>query len=180
MIIDKATERRIWWKSAFSAGLKSLPAAAFVGIAAAAVMAFVALPLLATIAGGSATTSIMVGFLSLPEVAGTALASWLPTIPSTSSPFFPVALVIFNAAIGSIAAGIAGGKQGVERYHQQLHDAQRDARLQQLEAQVARTPEATVSPEQATAKSSESIRKILEAGPRKPAVAPAQNLERTV
>jgi hypothetical protein len=158
MNLDPAEKRSVWWKGALKGALKSVPTAMAVGLVAAAVMAFIAMPVIAAL-GGTGITALMGSFLTLSNIAGTTVGAMLPTIPGVGAPFFPIGLVVFNTAIGAVSSFFASGNQAVTTYHQQKHNAQYDAKIHELDGR-------TRTIEQAIARPSHATQSILAQGPR--------------
>lgn len=144
--MEKASSSAVWWRGAITGALKAVPLGLAIGLGAAALLAFVAIPLVPTLA------PIVGSFLTFSG------APALLTIPTTAMHFFPVPLLFFNTAITMAANFISGGDQAVAQERQQRDHSRNEARIGQLEA---RTQELAPAPE-----TSRAVQAILAQGPR--------------
>lgn len=125
MNLSEQEKGRVWWGGALKGALKGIPQGLLIGIGAAALLAFVAIPLLPGLAAGIAPFLTFAGapaFLTVPHAAGAA--------------FFPIPLMIFNTAITMAANAVTMGNAAVQAYHQQKHNSMYEARITALEQMV--------------------------------------------
>lgn len=113
------------------AAVSAIPTGIAVSLIAAALLSFVAFPLLPGLAG------MMGGFMTFAGA-----PAFLPTIATTGAVFFPVPLMFFNTAITIAASAVNGGHLAVAKHTQQVDHAHNDARISRLEAREQMIEEA--------------------------------------
>lgn len=144
--MEKEATNAVWWRGALKGALQGIPLGIVIGVAAAALLAFVAIPLVPSLAP---VVGSFLSFSGAPE---------LLTIPTTTVPFFPVPLLFFNTAITVAANFISGGNLAVAQHRQQIDHAQNEARIQALESRELAIEQSLTT--------SKTLQNIVAQGPR--------------
>lgn len=139
-----------WWSGAIGGAFKGVPMGLVVALGAAALLAFVAIPMVPALA------PIVGSFLSFPG------APALLTIPVLGTAFFPIPLLFFNTAITIASNAMTYGDAAVQTARQEKYNLMCDARIAAIEHKLGVAPEQ--EPEPITR--SQNVSKILAQGTR--------------
>lgn len=135
--MENTSIRSVWLGGALKGAVQGIPLGIGIGLAAAALLSFVVLPIFPAIA------PVFSAFL---------------TTPGFSAPFLPIPLLIFNTALTVAANFVAGGNLAVAQHRQQVDHRRNEGRIRQLES---REPMVLHSPAP-----SRHVQHILDQGPR--------------